>query len=133
MTRPARSTVEVKNWVTEVTTEHQIAQQARIIRFLLWAYGCLLAAAMAMFFLQGFRLWGFQLDSALIQWLGGGDSRRGRRPADIDVRGHLQETRVAPRPAKAGAYDNFNDHRFHDRSFPTTIIFLMFVSRRPLL
>jgi len=25
---------------------------------------------MAMFFLQGFRLWGFQLDSALIQWLG---------------------------------------------------------------
>ena len=70
MTRPARSTVEVKNWVTEVTTEHQIAQQARIIRFLLWAYGCLLAEAMAMFFLQGFRLWGFQLDSALIQWLG---------------------------------------------------------------
>ena len=124
MTRPARSTVEVKNWVTEVTTEHQIAQQARIIRFLLWAYGCLLAAAMAMFFLQGFRLWGFQLDSALIQWLGGGDSRRGRRPADIDVRGHLQETRL-------GGSDRLKPAStvLSPTIIPPTIVFRMFVSR----
>jgi hypothetical protein len=57
----------VKNWVTAVTTQ----QQVKVINFLLWAYGGLLAATMLVFFLQGFRLWGFSLDVALLRWLGG--------------------------------------------------------------
>jgi hypothetical protein len=63
--------VEVKNWVTQVTTEHQLGLQQQIINFLLKAYGGLLTAAMAIFFLQGFQLGGFHLDPELLKWLGG--------------------------------------------------------------
>jgi hypothetical protein len=63
--------VEVKNWVTKVVTEHKIALQRLIIRFLLGAYGFLLVVTMGIFVLQGFKLWGFQLDSGLMKWLGG--------------------------------------------------------------
>jgi len=63
--------VEVKNWVTQVTTEHQISLQKQIIAFLLKAYAGLLSATMALFFLQGFQLGGFHLDADLITWLGG--------------------------------------------------------------
>ena len=59
--------VSVKNWVTAVRTE----QQVKIINFLLWAYGSLLIATMLIFFLQGFKLWGFFLDISLLKWLGG--------------------------------------------------------------
>jgi hypothetical protein len=57
----------VKDWVTEVT----LAQQNKIINFLLVAYGGLLLATMAIFFFQGFKAWGFNLDSSLLKWLGG--------------------------------------------------------------
>jgi hypothetical protein len=66
-----RTTVEVKNWVIAATTEHQIALQRLIVRFLLWAYGFLLVVTMGIFVLQGFRLCGFQLDNGLMKWLGG--------------------------------------------------------------
>ncbi len=65
---PARRTVtEVKLWVEEV----RVGLQQTIITFLLWAYAGLLIATMAIFFLQGFKLWGFNLDSGLLKWLGG--------------------------------------------------------------
>ena len=57
----------VKDWVTEVT----LGQQNRIINFLLGAYGFLLVATIAIFILQGFRLWGFSLELSLLKWLGG--------------------------------------------------------------
>jgi hypothetical protein len=57
----------VKDWVTEVT----LAQQNKIINFLLIAYGVLLLATMAIFFFQGFKAWGFSLDPSLLKWLGG--------------------------------------------------------------
>jgi hypothetical protein len=60
-------TLRVKNWVTGVTTQ----QQVKVINFLLWAYGGLLTATMLIFFLQGFRIWGFSLDVGLLRWLGG--------------------------------------------------------------
>lgn len=69
--RPPSSTVEVKNWVTRVTTEHQLDLQKQIIAFLLRAYGGVLSATMAIFVLQGFQLGGFHLDPALLKWLGG--------------------------------------------------------------
>lgn len=69
----AKSTAEppIKDWVTKVTTQATITQQERIIQFLLRAYGALLAVTMAIFCLQGFKLWGFSLDPALLKWLGG--------------------------------------------------------------
>jgi len=65
---PAKSTetLHVKNWVTTVTTQ----QQVKVIDFLIRAYGSLLTATMLIFFLQGFRLWGFSLDTGLLRWLG---------------------------------------------------------------
>ena len=67
-TKPSKltETLEVKHWVTRVTTE----QQVKLINFLLWAYGGLLTATMLIFFLQGFRLWGFSLYVVLLRWLG---------------------------------------------------------------
>lgn len=61
----------IKDWVTKVTTQAAITQQEKIVRFLLWAYGALLAATMAIFCLQGFKLWNFSLEPALLRWLGG--------------------------------------------------------------
>lgn len=65
--RALREGRPVKDWVTEVT----VSQQNKIINFLLVAYGVLLCATMAIFFLQGFRAWGFSLDISLLKWLGG--------------------------------------------------------------
>lgn len=70
--RPSRRTLsEVKVWVEEVTTTHIINQQGKIITFLLIAYGGLLVATMVIFYLQGFKAWGFNLDGSLLKWLGG--------------------------------------------------------------
>jgi hypothetical protein len=62
---PVRTTASVasKEWVREA--------QNRIVGFLLAAYGTLLAATMVIFFLQGFRLWGFFLEPSILKWLGG--------------------------------------------------------------
>lgn len=57
------SSVTAKEWVR--------ATQDRIVTFLLVAYGSLLAATMIIFFLQGFKLWGFNLDTSILKWLGG--------------------------------------------------------------
>jgi hypothetical protein len=48
-----REEVAVKNWVTTVTTEATLTQQAKIIKFLLRAYGGLLFATMLIFILAG--------------------------------------------------------------------------------
>jgi|SRR5579871_6106847 len=69
------TTIKVKDWVTQVTTQ----QQVRVVNFLLWAYGGLLIATILIFFLQGFRLWGFSLDVVLLRWLGGATRWRGYR------------------------------------------------------
>lgn len=57
----------VKEWVGPT---HLVFQE-KILNFLLWAYGLLLGATMLTFFLQGFRPWGFKLESGLPMWLGG--------------------------------------------------------------
>src|SRR5580704_14178128 len=66
-----RTASEVKNWVERITTANRISLQQKIINFLLKAYAGLLTATMLIFFLQGFRLWGFNLESSLLKWLGG--------------------------------------------------------------
>jgi len=67
----SRTTVQVKNWVAEVTTQHQIGLQRLIVRFLLCAYSFLLVTTVVILLLQGFRAWGFQLETAFLKWLGG--------------------------------------------------------------
>jgi hypothetical protein len=57
--------------VEEITTANTVDLQQRVVTFLLKAYGWLLGATMLMFFLQGFKLGGFNLDNALMKWLGG--------------------------------------------------------------
>jgi hypothetical protein len=72
---PDSPTVQVnrrvpKGWVTKATLEHQIELEKLIVRFLLCAYIFLLVATVAIIFMQGFKAWGFQLDSGFLKWLG---------------------------------------------------------------
>ena len=53
-----RTMAEVKVWVEQITTDHIIRQQGKIINFLLGAYGGLLLATMVIFYLQGFKAGG---------------------------------------------------------------------------
>ena len=65
-------TLTTKAWVTAVATQSHLGLQRRIVTFLLWAYGFLLAATISIFFFfQGFHAWGFQLDLKVLLWLGG--------------------------------------------------------------
>ena len=57
--------------IREYVSAAHVGFQQQIITFLLWAYGFLLVATMTIFFLQGFRIANFQLDPALLKWLGG--------------------------------------------------------------
>lgn len=56
---------EPKNFVDKVHFQKQL------IDFLRLAYGGLLIVTMLLFFLEGFSLWGFHLDVAIMKWLGG--------------------------------------------------------------
>ena len=58
--------LQPKQWISAVHVEFQ----QQIITFLLWAYGFLLITTVSIIFLQGFRLWGFGLDSKFLLWLG---------------------------------------------------------------
>ena len=53
------------------TEQSELLLRQRGFNFLLWVYGGLLACTVAIFFLQGFGVWGFRLDDTLLQWLGG--------------------------------------------------------------
>jgi len=55
-----------KQWVDAV----HVGFQKQIVTFLLCAYGFLLFVTTAIILLQGFHLWGFALDPALLKWLG---------------------------------------------------------------
>jgi hypothetical protein len=62
--------VKIKDWVQEVTVVSDITNRSRIVTFLLSAYGFLLVTTMAMYFLQGFKPYGFHLEEADMQYLG---------------------------------------------------------------
>ncbi len=61
----------MKDWVAEASLTSDLNTRERIVSFLLWAYGLLLAGTMLIYFLQGFDVWGFHLDAQLLRWLGG--------------------------------------------------------------
>ncbi|HZL27305.1 MAG TPA: hypothetical protein VFC39_12335 [Acidobacteriaceae bacterium] len=60
-----------KQWGDIATTQAHLHHQRQIIPFLLWAYGLFSAATFAIFFLQGFHAWGFQLDLKVLLCLSG--------------------------------------------------------------
>ncbi len=62
--------VTVKDWVTKATASHKIDLQKQIVRFLLAAYGALLAASVLIYLLQGFALWGFKLSETDLKFVG---------------------------------------------------------------
>ena len=62
--------VTVKEWVTKATATHKFSLQKHIIKFLLYAYGALLAAAVLVYILQGFALWGFKLTETDLKFVG---------------------------------------------------------------
>jgi hypothetical protein len=57
---PATRTPE--QWGYLATTQANLHHQGQIVPFLLWAYALFSAATFAIFFLQGFHAWGFNLD-----------------------------------------------------------------------
>jgi len=59
-------TLKTKEWFDAV----HVGLQERMVKFLLWAYGFLLLATVAIIFLQGFQLGGFKLPDAFLKWLG---------------------------------------------------------------
>lgn len=61
----------VKDWVTKATANHKFDLQKHVIRFLLPAYGALLAGAVLIHLLQGFALWGFKLSETDLKFVGG--------------------------------------------------------------
>jgi hypothetical protein len=61
----------VKDWVTKATANHKFDLQKHVIRFLLPAYGALLAGAVLIYLLQGFALWGFKLSETDLKFVVG--------------------------------------------------------------
>jgi hypothetical protein len=60
----------VKDWVTKASADHKFHLQKQIVRFLLRAYGALLAASALIFLLQGFGTWGFKLSETMLKFVG---------------------------------------------------------------
>jgi len=58
--------------VTKATADHTFHLQKQIVRFLLRAYGGLLAASVLIFLLQGFGIWGFKLSETVLKFIGTG-------------------------------------------------------------
>ncbi len=59
--------LKLREWVSAA----HVGFQQQILTFLFWAYGLLLATTMGIFYLQGFHVGNFSLDSGLLRWLGG--------------------------------------------------------------
>lgn len=65
------STLTPKEFIARKQALSDIRLREGALIFLYWAYGGLLTLTMLIMFLQGFKLWGFGLDNALLMWLGG--------------------------------------------------------------
>ena len=66
-----RTTPTSTEAVTIKDMESQISLREKAARFLFLAYGALLASTIVIYFLQGFQLFGFHLEQATLNWLGG--------------------------------------------------------------
>ena len=62
--------LNVKDWVESVRVLRELKMQRQLVSFLLISVGILTAATLALFFLQGFHIAGFDLGSNISLWLG---------------------------------------------------------------
>jgi hypothetical protein len=65
--RPYETELPKKDWFKKARFD----RQGWIITFLLSIFGFVIVAGVAMFFLQGFHLGGFNLECNLLRWFGG--------------------------------------------------------------
>jgi hypothetical protein len=59
-----------KEYIEHEEAMSNIALREHAASFLFKAYAGLLASTVLIIFLQGFHLWGFQLDAGFLNWLG---------------------------------------------------------------
>lgn len=69
--REPPATLNVKEYVSVITTEHTLDLRSKITTFLFRAYGFLIVATVGIFLLQGFHVYGFNLSEGLLKLLGG--------------------------------------------------------------
>lgn len=69
-TSPEPVPITVEEWVTKASATHKFDLQNRIVRFLLSSFGVLLSAAILIYLLQGFAVWGFKLSETDLKFIG---------------------------------------------------------------
>jgi len=71
MTQEDSENLPTNEFVEKAKELSAIDERRKALTFLFFAYGMLLVATISIFFLQGFKFKGFNLDNSLIHWLGG--------------------------------------------------------------
>ena len=71
LSREPSQSLTPKEFIEREEALSNIAMRERAVTFLFTAYGGLLASTVIIIFLQGFHLWGFNLESGFLNWLGG--------------------------------------------------------------
>jgi hypothetical protein len=61
----------VKEFLTKEKELSNISMREKAAIFFFTIYGLALVATLAVYFLQGFNAWGFNLQTELLKWLGG--------------------------------------------------------------
>ena len=71
LSKESPTSLTPKEFLDREETLHTIALRERAATFLFISYSLLLFSTMAIFFLQGFNAWNFNLDLEILRWLGG--------------------------------------------------------------
>lgn len=66
----ATESLTPKEFIEREQALSNITLRQMVVQFLNRAYGGLLISTVTLIFLQGFHLWGFELDSGFLNWLG---------------------------------------------------------------
>lgn len=69
--RKVESQLTVSEFIEREKALRGLGMQERAVMFLFISYGGLLLATVVIIFLQGFKVYGFQLETSLLRWLGG--------------------------------------------------------------
>ena len=59
-----------QEYVAHLREMDELAMRQKITNFLLYAFAWCIALTFLIYLLQGFHLWSFELDVALLKWLG---------------------------------------------------------------
>lgn len=66
-----RETLSPRQFIDRERAKHEMVLQRFLARFACYSLAGTCGSALIMFFLQGFRLWGFSLETSLMHWIGG--------------------------------------------------------------